>query len=176
LSIAGTALIILFSFLEEGEGRRESRSTNGTRAALNFRSTVRVLANQFTFGFRASGFVAFPVALGLFTDGFALRFRSLAMGDAVRLFANSDALRAVEHFAAFVGALDFALRLLAFDITDSVFWLSAGSVALGRLTDGIADCRAVGVIALPGALGMAGILSLQVETSRNSDHSDYHQS
>ena len=176
MSIARAALTILFSFLEEGEGRRESGSTNGTRATLNFRRTVGVLADQFTFGFRAGGFVAFPVALGLFTDGFALRFRSLAVGDAVRLLADSDALRTVEHFAAFVGALDFAFRLLAFDVTDRVFGLSAGSVAFRRLADGVADGRAVGVIALPGALGMAGILGLQVETSRNSDHSDYHQS
>ena len=174
--LALAAIFIRFSFLKEGERLSNSRRAHSARAALNFRSTVGVLADQFTFGFRAGGFVAFPVALGLFTDGFALRFRSLAVGDAVRLLADSDALRTVEHFAAFVGALDFALRLLAFDVTDRVFGLSAGSVAFRRLADGVADGRAVGVIALPGALGMAGILGLQVETSRNSDHSDYHQS
>lgn len=99
--------------------------------------------------------MAFPVALGLLADGLALGFGSLAMGDAMGLFADSNALRAVEQLAAFVRALNLTLRLLAFDVANSVFGFSTGSMALGRLTYRVADGRAVRVVALPGTLRVA---------------------
>jgi hypothetical protein len=68
--------------------------------------------------------VALPVALGFFTDGLAFRFRSLAVGDAVGLLADSDTLGAVKQFASFVRALDFTLGLLAFHIANCVFGFS----------------------------------------------------
>jgi hypothetical protein len=93
-------------FFEEGEGLRNSGSSKGARAAFDFRNAVGILANEFTFGFGAVGFVAFPVASGLLADGLTLGFRSLAVGNAVRLFAHSDTFRAVEHFAAFIRAFN----------------------------------------------------------------------
>jgi hypothetical protein len=57
--------------------------------------------------------VAFPVAAGFLADGFAFGFRSLAVGDAVGLLANSHAFRAVEEFAAFIRA--FNLREIIHD-------------------------------------------------------------
>jgi len=101
-----------------------SGSSHGARAALNFRHAIRVFANQLAFGLRAVGFVALPVASGLFTNWLAFGLRSLAMSYAVGLLANCDAFRAVEHFATFVGALNFTFGFLAFYITNSILRFS----------------------------------------------------
>jgi hypothetical protein len=98
--------------------------------------------------------VTLPVATRLLTDGFALGFRCLTVSYAVWLLANSYALRAVEHFATFIGAFDFTFRLLALDIADSILRFSAGCVTFGRLAHRVANSRAVRVVALPGTLRM----------------------
>ncbi len=147
--LALAAVFVRFGFLEEGEGLRNSRSSHSAGAALNFRDAVGVLADQLALGFRAGRLVTLPVTLGFLTDGFAFGLGSLAVGDAVGLFADCDALRAVEHFATFIRALDFALRLFTLDVADGVLGLGARSVAFRRLADGVANGRAVRVVAFP---------------------------
>ena len=134
---------------------RDSRSSHGAGAALDFRHAAGIFADQLALGFWAVRFMAFPVALGFFTNGFALGFGSLAVSDAVRLFADSDALGAVEQLASFIRAFDLAFGFFALDIANGVFGLSATGVALGWLADWVANGRAVGVVALPGTLGVA---------------------
>ncbi len=153
--LALTAVFISFCFLEEGEGLSNSGSSKGARAAFNFRNTIGVFANQLALGLRTVGFMTFPVAFGLLTDWFTLGFRSLAVSDAMRLFANCDTLRAVEHFASFVWAFYFALRLFAFDIANGVLGFSTRSVAFGGFANRVADGRTVRVITFPGALRVA---------------------
>jgi hypothetical protein len=99
--------------------------------------------------------VAFPIASGLLAYRFAFWFGSLAVSNAVRLFAYSDALRAVEHFAAFIRAFNLTLGFLTFDVANGIFRLSATGVTLGRLTDGVANGRAVRVVTFPRTLRMA---------------------
>jgi hypothetical protein len=93
--------------------------------------------------------MAFPVASGLLADSLAFWLRGLAVSNAVRLLANSYALRAVKHLASLVRALDLTLWLLALDIADSVSWLGARCVTFGRLAYWITDGGTVGVVALP---------------------------
>lgn len=124
--IAAAASLVRFSFLEKGESRRGSGVASGTGAALDFRRAVGVLADEFALGFRAVGLVTLPVALGFLADGLALRLRCLAVSHTVGLLADCHALGAVEHLAAFIGALDLALRLLAFHIADGIFGFGAG--------------------------------------------------
>ena len=102
-----------------------SGSSEGARAALNFRHAVGVLTDELALGLGAVGLVAFPVTSGLFTDGFAFGLGSLAVCDTVRLFADGDALRAVEHFATFIRAFDFTFGLLALDVANGILGLSA---------------------------------------------------
>jgi hypothetical protein len=144
-----TALILFFSFFEEGERLSNSRSSQSAWAALNFRNAIRIFANKFAFGFGAVGFVAFPIAFGFFANRFTFWFRSLAMSNAMRLFANSYALRAIKHFASFIRAFDFTFWFFAFDVANCVFRLGAGSMALRRFADWIANSRAMGIIAFP---------------------------
>jgi hypothetical protein len=99
--------------------------------------------------------VTFPVALGFFTNCLTFGLGSLAVCHAVRSLADSDALGAVEHFASFVRALDFAFRFFALDVANGVFGFGARSVTFWWFADGVADGGAVGIVALPRALGMA---------------------
>ena len=102
-----------------------SGSSQSARAAFNFRNAVRIFANKFAFGFGAVGLVAFPVAFRFFANRFAFRLGSLAMSNAVRLFADSYAFRAVKHFTAFIRAFDFAFGFFAFDVANCVFGFGA---------------------------------------------------
>ncbi|MCP4648866.1 MAG: hypothetical protein GY853_02125 [PVC group bacterium] len=103
--------------------------------------------------------MAFPITLWFFANSLTFGFRGLAVSNAVRSLANSNALGAVKHFASFIRAFNFTIRLLAFDIANSVFGFSATSMALRRLTDRIANGGAVRIITFPGALGMALLLN-----------------
>jgi hypothetical protein len=143
------ALLVGRSLLEEGERLGNSGSTHSARAALNLGHAVGVLADKLALRLGAGGLVALPVASGLLADSLALGLGGLAVGNTVRLFADCDALGAVKHFAALVGALDFAFRFFAFDIADCVFRFRAGGVALGGFADWVADRRAMGIVALP---------------------------
>jgi hypothetical protein len=69
--------------------------------------------------------MAFPVALGFLADSLTFRFRSLAMSDAMGLLANSNTLRAVEHFATFIWAFNFALGLFTLYIANCILGLGA---------------------------------------------------
>ena len=149
-----TTVFILFSFFEEGERLGDSWCSHGARAAFNFRNTVRVFANQLAFGFRAGWFMAFPVTFGFFANGFAFRFRSLAVSNAMGLFADSDTLGAVKHFATFVRALNFTLRFFTFYVANSVFRFRAGSVTFRGFAYRIANSRAMRVVTFPRALRM----------------------
>jgi hypothetical protein len=119
------ALFVGFSLLEEGEGLRNSRGSHSARAAFNFRNAIGIFTDQFTFGLRAVRLVAFPIASGLFANRLAFRLGSLAVSNTVRLLANSDALRAVEHFTSFIGALNFTFRLFTLYVANGVFRFSA---------------------------------------------------
>jgi hypothetical protein len=149
-----TTFFILSGFFKEGEGLSNSRSSHSTRATFNFRNTVRVLTDKFTLGFRASGFMTFPVTSGFFTDGFTFGFGSLTVGDAMRLFADSDTLRAVEHFTSFIRAFNFAFGFLTFYVADSVLGFGTTGVTFRRFTYRIADSGAVRIVTFPRALGM----------------------
>ncbi len=147
--MALAAIILLFSFFEEGERLSNSRSSQSARAAFNFRNAIRIFANKFALGFGAVRFVAFPVAFRFFADRFAFRLGSLAMGNAMRLFADSYAFWAVKHFTAFIRAFDFTFGFFAFDVANCVFGFGARSVAFRRFADGVANSGAMGVIAFP---------------------------
>ena len=115
---------LFFSFFEEGEWLSNLGCTKCTRAAFNFGDTVGVFANKFALGFRASGFVAFPVTFRFFANWFAFRFRCLAVSNAMGLFADSNALGAVEHFTSLIRAFNFTFGFFAFDVTNGVFGFS----------------------------------------------------
>jgi len=149
LLAATAAVLVRCRFFEERERLRNARGAHAALAAFDFRNAIRIFANKFAFGFRALRLVAFPVAFGFFADRLAFRFGRLAVSDAVRLFAYCDALRTVEHFAAFIGTLDFALWFFAFYITDRVFRFGAGCMAFGWFADWIAYGWAVRIIAFP---------------------------
>ena len=123
--------------------------TKCTRAAFNFRDTVGVFANKFALGFRASGFVAFPVTFRFFADWFTFRFRCLAMSNAMGLFADSDTFGTVEHFTSFIGAFNFTFGFFAFDVANSVFGFSTGSVALRGFANWVANGGAMWVVTFP---------------------------
>ena len=105
--------------------------------------------------FRTSWFFAFPIAFWFFANWFAFWFGCLAVSDAMGLFAYSNAFRAVKHFAAFIWAFDFTYWFLTFYIANCVFRFCTRCVASGGFAHRIANCWAVGVIALPRTLGMA---------------------
>jgi len=74
--LALTASGIFFSFLEHHK-RSLSKIRAITSTASYFGFTIGVFADELTFGFGTIGFGAFPVASGVFTNGFTFRFRSL---------------------------------------------------------------------------------------------------
>jgi len=85
------------------------------------RSTGGVFADEFALGFGAFGFVAFPVASGFFTNGFAFGFGDLTMGHAMRRFTNSDTFGAIFHFTGLIGTHDLTVGSFAFNVTNGVF-------------------------------------------------------
>ncbi len=99
--------------------------------------------------------MAFPVTFWLLTHGLAFGLGGLAVSDAMGLLADGDALGAVEHFAAFVWAFNFAFWFLTLHVANCVFRFSAGSMTLGGLAHRVADGRAVRVVTFPGALRVA---------------------
>ena len=119
------AIFISFSFLKEGERLSNSRRAQSARAALNFRNAVRVFANKLALGLGAVRFMAFPIAFRFFANRFTFGFGGLAVSNAVRLFAYSNALGAVEHFTSFIRAFNFAFGFFAFNVADCVFRLGA---------------------------------------------------
>ena len=126
-----------------------SGSSQSAWTTLDLRDTVGVLANQLTLGFGAVGLVAFPVASRFFADGFTFRLGGLAVSDAVGLFADGHTFRTVEHFTTFIRAFNFTFGFLTFYITNCVFGFSTGSVTFGRFANGVANGRAVRIIAFP---------------------------
>ena len=147
--MALAAFVLFFGFLEEGEWLSDFGGSKSAWAAFNFRNAVGVFTNEFALRFGAGGFVAFPVTFGFFTNWFTFWFRGLAMSNAMGLFADSDALGAVEHFTSLIGAFNFTFGFFAFNIADSVFGFGAGSMALGGFADWVANSGAMWVIALP---------------------------
>ena len=123
--MALTALVLFFSFFKERERLSNSGSSQSARAAFNFRNAVGVFTNKFAFGFRAIGFVAFPVAFGFFANWLTFWLGSLAMSNAMGLFADSYAFRAVKHFTTFIRAFNFAFGFFAFDVANGVFRFGA---------------------------------------------------
>jgi hypothetical protein len=119
------ALILFFSFFKEGEWLSNSRSSKCARTAFYFRNTIRIFTNEFTFRFRTGGFVAFPVTFRFFTNWFTFWFRSLAMSNAMWLFANSYTFWTVKHFTSFIRAFNFTFGFFTFNITDCVFGFGA---------------------------------------------------
>ncbi len=153
--LALAALLIGFSLLEEGEGLRDSRGSHSARAAFNFRNAVRIFTNKLAFGLRAVRLVAFPIASRLFANRLTFGLRSLTVGNTMGLLANSDTLRAVEHFTTFIWTFNFTLGFFTLYVADGVFRFSTTGVAFRRLTDWVTNCRAVRIITFPRALGVA---------------------
>ena len=125
------------------------RSSHGTWAAVNLGDTVGVFANKFALGFRASGFVAFPVTFGFFADWFTFGFGCLAMSNAMGLFADSNTFWAVKHFTSLIRAFNFTFGFFAFDVANSVFGFSTGSVALRGFANWVANSGAMWVVTFP---------------------------
>jgi len=119
------ALVLLFSFFEERERLCNSGGSESARAALDFRNAIRIFANKLALGLRAVRLVAFPIAFRFFANWLAFGFGCLAVSDAMRLFADSYAFRAVKHFAAFIRAFNFAFGFFAFNIANCVFRFGA---------------------------------------------------
>jgi len=117
--------ILFFSFFKEGEWLGNFGCSKCTRTAFNFRDTVGIFTNEFTFRFRAGGFVAFPVTFRFFTNWFTFGFGGLAVSNAMGLFADSDTFGAVKHFTSFIGAFNFTFGFFAFDVANGVFGFSA---------------------------------------------------
>ena len=124
--LAATATVLIrLRFLKEGERLSNSRRSHVALAALDFRNAIRIFANKLAFGLRTVRLMAFPIAFRFFADRLAFWLRSLAVSNAMRLFAYCYALRAVEHFAAFIRTFDFAFWFFAFDVADCVFRFGA---------------------------------------------------
>ena len=149
------ALLVGLCLLEEGEGLSNSGSSHSAGATLNFRNAVGILTDQLALGLGAVGFMAFPIASGFFANGFAFRLGSLAMSNTVRLLANSNAFRAVEHFATFIRALNLTLWFFTLDITDGILGFSATGVTFRGFANRVANGGTVRIVTFPGTLRMA---------------------
>jgi len=147
--LALATFVLFFGFFEEWERLGNFGCSKCTGAAFNFRNAIGIFANKFTFGFRASGFVAFPVTFRFFADWFTFGFGGLTVGDAMGLFADSDTFGAVEHFATFIGAFNFTFGFFAFDIANGVFGFSARGVTFRGFANWVANSRAMWVITFP---------------------------
>jgi predicted small integral membrane protein len=99
--------------------------------------------------------MAFPVAFGLFANCLAFWLGSLAVSNAMRSFADSNAFRAIKHLTSLIRALNFTFWLFTFDVANGVLWFCARGMAFRRLADRITYCRTMRIVALPGALWMA---------------------
>ena len=99
--------------------------------------------------------MAFPVAHGLFTYALALGLGVRALRVAERILTYGITLGASSDLAMLHRASNFALGFVALNLTlgASKFLTSCG--ALGRLTYGLTNLVAHGLITLPLALGMA---------------------
>ena len=93
--------------------------------------------------------MAFPVTFRFFADWFTFWFRGLAMSNAMGLFADSNALGAVEHFTSLIRAFNFTFGFFAFNVADCVFGFSATGVALRGFTDWVANGGAMWVVTFP---------------------------
>ena len=77
------------------------------------------------------------------------------MGLTHRILTNSDAFRAVLSLAGFIGTFDLTFRLFTLNFADSIFrFLTSGAAGWG-LANRLADGGTLGVVALPGAKGVA---------------------
>ena len=119
--MALTTFSLFFSFFEEGEWLSNFRCSKSTGTAFDFRNTIGIFTNKFALGFRASGFVAFPVTFGFFANWFTFWFRGLTVSNAMGLFAYGNALGAVKHFTSLIWAFNFAFGFFAFDVANGVF-------------------------------------------------------
>jgi len=125
-------------------------------AAFHLGDAVGILTDEFALGLRAGlGFVALPVALGVFAHYFADGNWCLAVSHTLRFLANGHALGAVGSCTCLVWALDVADWFLALHVADRVGGLLASGVALWSLTNGFTDRWALRVITLPATLRMA---------------------
>jgi len=116
----------------------------------------RLLTLKLAFGLGAeSGLLAFPVASSLFAFRNANRLGGNALGVAFRSFANSFAFGAVFLLAHILGAMHTAGRALAVNCALGAFRLFAFHLAFRALANRMALCRALWVVALPFAKGMA---------------------
>ena len=93
--------------------------------------------------------MAFPIASWLLAYRLTFRLGCLAMSNAVRLLADCHTFWAIEHFASFIWAFNFALGFFTFYVADGVLRLRAGGVTLGGFTYRIANGGAVRVITFP---------------------------
>ena len=109
--------------------------------------------------------MAFPVAHGLFTYALALGLGVRALRVAERILTYGITLGASSDLAMLHRASNFALGFVALNLTlgASKFLTSCG--ALGRLTYGLTNLVAHGLITLPLALGMA-VVSITAVSAR----------
>ena len=147
--IAPAASFISFGFFEEGEWLSNLRGTCCARTAIYLWYAVGIFAYKLTFGFRACGFMAFPVTFWFFADRFTFGLRGLAVSNAMGLFADSDALGAVEHFTSLIWAFNFTFGFFAFNVTDCVFGFGTAGVALGGFANWVANSGAMWVVTFP---------------------------
>jgi len=115
-----------------------------------------LLALQLALGLLAvGGLDALVVALQLFAHGRALGLGSRASGVALGGGTHCLALGAVFLLAVVLGAANRANGAFAVHHTFGALGLFTSHFTLGSCTDGVANSRALRIIALPSALGMA---------------------
>ena len=125
-----------------------------------------LFAYQSTLGLGAVGrTMALPIAHGLLTHALALGLGIRALGVAERILTYGITLGASSYFTMFDRASNLALGFVALNLTlgASKFLTSCG--ALGRLTYGLTNLVAHGLITLPLALGMA-VVSVTTVSAR----------
>jgi len=116
----------------------------------------RLLALHLALGLGAvGGLDALVVAFELLADRAALGLGGRAGGVALGRGTDGLALGAVLLLAEVLGAADRANGALAVNGALSAGGLLAAHLALGAGADGVADRGALGVVALPAALGVA---------------------
>jgi len=130
-----------------------------------------LLALQLALGLGAvGGLDALVVALELLANGAALGLGGRAGGVALGRGTDGLALGAVLLLAEVLGAADRANGALAVDSALSAGGLLAAHLALGAGAHGVANSGALGVVALPLALGVA--LVSHSDGNGESQHDD----
>jgi len=167
--------------LLEARGRRARSGVDGelhssarARAALRLLAS-RALALQLALGLGAVGRLdALVLAVEFLAHRAAFGLGSGASGVALSRVADGLARRASLLLAVVLGAADRANRALAVHDAFSASSLFASHLALRARAHRVADSRALRIIALPAAHGVALLGSRNSDDGQQNDESELH--